>query len=61
MRPNTHRTERDEKDAIDQSNVISERTRGATKKAGTYTEPGDEEEMDEITSGGEDGTSVGRK
>ena len=28
----------DERDAIDQSNVISERTRGATKD---YTEPGD--------------------
>jgi hypothetical protein len=33
----------DEKDAIDESNIISERTRGATKEAGTYAEPGDEE------------------
>lgn len=31
----------DEKDAIDSSNIIEERTRGA-KPAGTYTEPGDE-------------------
>lgn len=28
---------------MDQSNIISERTRGATKASGTYTEPGDEE------------------
>ncbi|KAF2843710.1 hypothetical protein M501DRAFT_1013048 [Patellaria atrata CBS 101060] len=35
--------ERDEKDAIDQSNVINDRTRGATKQKGTYAEPGDEE------------------
>ncbi|WXC61978.1 hypothetical protein SNK03_007846 [Fusarium graminearum] len=35
--------ERDEKDAIDQSNIIEERTRGATQPGGTYQEPGDEE------------------
>lgn len=35
--------ERDEADAIDRSNIVDERTRGAAKKAGTYTEPGDEE------------------
>jgi hypothetical protein len=34
---------RDEKDAIDTSNIIDDRTRGAAKKAGTYTEPGDDE------------------
>lgn len=34
--------ERDDKDAIDESNVIDERTRGA-KPTGTYKEPGDEE------------------
>jgi len=33
----------DEKDAMDQSNIIQERTRGAAKSSGTYTEPGDEE------------------
>jgi len=33
----------DEKDAIDQSNVIEERTRGAAKPSGTYQEPGDDE------------------
>lgn len=36
-------TEADDKNAIDQSNVINERTRGAAKQSGTYTEPGDEE------------------
>ena len=35
--------ERDDKDAIDQSNIISDRTRGAAQPAGTYREPGDEE------------------
>lgn len=34
--------ERDEADAIDQSNIIDGRTRGA-KPTGGYTEPGDEE------------------
>lgn len=28
---------------MDTSNIIDERTRGATKPAGTYQEPGDEE------------------
>ncbi|KAF2828489.1 hypothetical protein CC86DRAFT_437794 [Ophiobolus disseminans] len=53
--------ERDEKDAIDSSNIIEERTRGATKEAGTYTEPSDEEGLNEVTSGGQDGTSSGRQ
>ncbi|KXJ96136.1 hypothetical protein Micbo1qcDRAFT_201455 [Microdochium bolleyi] len=34
--------ERDEKDAIDESNIIDDRTRNA-KPTGTYAEPGDEE------------------
>lgn len=38
----------DEKDAIDSSNIIEERTRGA-KPAGTYTEPGDEVSTSNIT------------
>lgn len=46
-------TEADDKNAIDQSNIISERTRGAAKSAGTYQEPGDEEGL----PGPEDGTS----
>ncbi|KAF2872155.1 hypothetical protein BDV95DRAFT_543793 [Massariosphaeria phaeospora] len=46
--------QRDEKDAIDSSNIIEERTRGATKKAGTYAEPGDEEGL----PGPDDGTSA---
>ncbi|KAI1678989.1 hypothetical protein KJE20_11171 [Pyrenophora tritici-repentis] len=40
--------ERDEKDAIDSSNIIEERTRGATKTSGTYREPGDEEGLARI-------------
>ncbi|CAI6340358.1 unnamed protein product [Periconia digitata] len=35
--------QRDENDAIDRSNIVEGRTRGATKEAGTYVEPGDEE------------------
>jgi len=50
-------TEVDEKQAIDQSNIIGERTRGAAKSAGTYREPGDEEGL----PGPEDGTSQGRQ
>ncbi|KAI8937226.1 hypothetical protein NX059_006435 [Plenodomus lindquistii] len=48
--------ERDEKDAIDESNILDERTRGATKEKGAYTEPGDEEGL-----GGNDGVSSGRQ
>ena len=48
-----NRTEADDKNAIDQGNVIGERTRGAAKKSGTYQEPGDEEGL----PGPEDGTS----
>ena len=43
--------EQDEQEAIDQSNVISGRTRGA-KPSGGYTEPGDEEGLP-----ADDGTS----
>lgn len=43
---------RDDKDAIDQKNIIDDRTRGATAKQGTYREPGDEEGL-----GGNDGRS----
>lgn len=46
-------TARDDKDAIDQSNILDERTRGATAKQGTYREPGDEEGL-----GGNDGRSA---
>ncbi|KAF2199852.1 hypothetical protein GQ43DRAFT_375258 [Delitschia confertaspora ATCC 74209] len=45
--------ERDEAEAIDKSNIIKERTRGAAKEPGTYAEPGDEEGMPSP----EDGTS----
>lgn len=43
---------RDDKDAIDQSNIIDDRTRGAAKTGGAYREPGDEEGL-----GGNDGRS----
>ncbi|KAL6925232.1 hypothetical protein FSST1_002506 [Fusarium sambucinum] len=44
--------ERDEMDAIDQSNIIEECTRGAAQPGGTYQEPGDEEGLPS-----DDGTS----
>jgi hypothetical protein len=53
-------TERDEKDAIDESNILEERTRGATKKSGTYAEPGDDEGLESVVDGN-DGTSSGRQ
>lgn len=42
MRVGFAQTERDEKDAIDEDNIIDDRTRNAKPK-GTYKEPGDEE------------------
>lgn len=44
--------EQDEKDAIDPSNTVESRTRGA-KPSGGYAEPGDEEGL----PGPDDGTS----
>ncbi|KAF4977411.1 hypothetical protein FZEAL_6056 [Fusarium zealandicum] len=41
--------ERDDADAIDKSNIIEERTRGATQPGGTYREPGDTEGLPEDT------------
>ncbi|KAF2633855.1 hypothetical protein BU25DRAFT_327748, partial [Macroventuria anomochaeta] len=52
--------ERDEKDAIDQDNILDERTRGAAKQPGTYTEPGDDEGLERAVDGN-DGTSSGRQ
>ncbi|KAF9696943.1 hypothetical protein EKO04_004660 [Ascochyta lentis] len=52
--------ERDEKDAINQDNIIDERTRGATKQSATYTEPGDDEGLEGAVVGN-DGTSSGRQ
>ncbi|CAD6566003.1 MAG: hypothetical protein ASARMPREDX12_007500 [Alectoria sarmentosa] len=46
---------KDDSDAIDQSNIIGGRTRGA-KPSGGYAEPGDEEGL----PGAEDGTSSTR-
>ncbi|KAH8681901.1 hypothetical protein BX600DRAFT_505536 [Xylariales sp. PMI_506] len=42
----------DERDAIDESNIIDERTRGASAPEGAYREPGDDEGLP-----GDDGTS----
>lgn len=47
-------SERDDADAIDKSNIVEDRTRGAAKSQGTYAEPGDEEGLPV-----EDGTSSG--
>ncbi|KAB2576526.1 hypothetical protein BFW01_g2892 [Lasiodiplodia theobromae] len=48
---------RDDKEAINEENIVPGRTRGATKKAGTYAEPGDEEGI----PGPEDGRSAIRQ
>lgn len=45
---------RDDEDAIERSNILDSRTRGATKQAGSYTEPGDEEGL----PGADDGVSA---
>jgi hypothetical protein len=47
---------RDDNEAIDESNIVDGRTRGA-KPSGGYREPGDEEGL----PGPEDGTSSGRQ
>ncbi|KAJ4993949.1 hypothetical protein SVAN01_00426 [Stagonosporopsis vannaccii] len=52
--------ERDEEDAIDQGNILNERTRGAAKQSGTYTEPGDDEGLEGALESN-DGTSAGRQ
>ena len=46
---------KDDTDAIDQSNIVGGRTRGAKPSGGKYTEPGDEEGLPS-----EDGTSSTR-
>ncbi|KAF2787433.1 hypothetical protein K505DRAFT_257718 [Melanomma pulvis-pyrius CBS 109.77] len=43
---------RDDEDAIDSSNILDSRTRGATKQAGSYTEPGDDEGLPSADDGG---------
>lgn len=53
-------TERDEKDAIDESNILDERTRGAAKEQGSYAEPGDDEGLEGALEGN-DGRSAGRQ
>ncbi|KAM5362672.1 hypothetical protein ACJZ2D_012417 [Fusarium nematophilum] len=42
-------TERDDAEAIDKTNIVKERTRGAGKPGGTYREPGDEEGLPDDT------------
>lgn len=46
-------SEKDDVNAIDSGNIIEDRTRGAAKGQGTYTEPGDEEGL----GGPDDGRS----
>jgi hypothetical protein len=41
----TSSPEKDDNDAIDTSNIIEGKTRGAAKPSGTYQEPGDNEGM----------------
>ena len=48
--------ERDEKDAIDESNIIDKRTRGA-KPTGSLSEGPDEDDLPETVASGNDGTS----
>lgn len=43
--------QRDDADAIDKSNIIDSRTRGAAKSSGTYQEPGDEEGLGDGSDG----------
>lgn len=50
-----HAVAADESAAIDKSNIIESRTRGAAHAAGTYTEPGDDIGIPN------DGTSSGRQ
>ena len=45
--PANNVVERDEKEAIDKSNIMDDRTRHATKSAETYQEPGDREGLPE--------------
>ena len=45
----TFKKARDENEAIDQSNIIEGCIRGAAKKAGTYAEPGCEEDPNDGT------------
>jgi len=52
MKLTLFRAEQDDKEAIDKSNIIEERTRGA-KPEGSYKEPGDKEGLPE-----NDGTSA---
>jgi len=48
------RIARDDNEAIDESNIIDDKTRGAQPARGTYTEPGDEEGL----GGPDDGRSA---
>lgn len=55
MQDSDAQLERDDAEAIDTSNIIDERTRGASKEEGAYTDPDDEEGLPE-----NDGTSSTR-
>ncbi|KAI9824320.1 MAG: hypothetical protein M1826_007417 [Phylliscum demangeonii] len=51
--------ERDDKDAIDPSNIIEDRTRHAKPKGSSYVEPG-EDDLPKAVRDGDDGTSAVR-
>lgn len=42
---NTGEPERDDNEAIDKSNIVKDRTRGAKPEGGSYREPGDGEAL----------------
>jgi hypothetical protein len=42
---NSGETERDDNEAIDKSNIVDGRTRGAKPDGGSYREPGDDEAL----------------
>jgi hypothetical protein len=52
----TH-TERDEKEAVDKSNILKERTRGAKVEKGSYSEGPDENDLPELVTSGDVGKS----
>jgi len=52
--------DQDEKEAIDRSNIVEERTRGAAVTAGAYSEGPDEDDLPEPAKSGDSGRSSTR-
>ena len=57
MRPNS---ERDDKEAIDKSNILKSRTRHAKPQGPGYSEGPDEDDLPAAARDGDDGTSAVR-